>query len=193
MHKYAVGGINLLHIFPEFFLEKESTWFLNFMLDIKLYMAFSNEVSESFGSGNLAVLNPYVSFSLLEAFLLSWCIAVHLSRLANFSHCSISFFVNVHLLASGMFFIEYLHSSRSMVFMDTGIKRTESARPVQLGAYQMYMWQMSSVFFHESAQRNDAGHLIRKNVFKTTRSFCYQWFRVSTLQANATKHGKKQL
>ena len=31
---------------------------------------------------------------------------------------------------------------------------------------------------------------IDKNVFKTTRSFCYQWFRVSTLQANATKHGK---
>ena len=24
----------------------------------------------------------------------------------------------------------------------------------------MYMWQMSSVFSHESAQRNDAGHLI---------------------------------
>ena len=134
---------------------KESTWFLNFMLDIKLYMAFSNEVSESFGSGNLAVLNPYVSFSLLEPFLLSWCIAVHLSRLANFSHCSIRFFVNVHLLASGMFFIEYLHSFRSMVFMDTGIMQTEGARPVQLGAYQMYMWQMSSVFSHESAQRND--------------------------------------
>ena len=56
--------------------------------------------------------------------------------------------------------------------------------------YIMYMWQMSSVFSHESAQRNDAGHLIDKNVFKTTRSFCYQWFRVSTLQANATKHGK---
>ena len=145
------------------------------MLDIKLYMAFSNEVSESFGSGNLAVLNPYVPFSLLEAFLLSWCIAVHLSRLANFSHCSISFFVNVHLLASGMFFIEYLHSFRSMVFMETGIIQTESARPVQLGAYQVYMWQMSSVFSHESAQRNDAGHLIDKNVFKTTRSFCYQW------------------
>ena len=101
-----------------------------------------------------------------------------------------SFFVNVHLLASGMFFIEYLHSFRSMVFMDTGIIQTESARPVQLGAYQMYMWQMSSVFSHESAQRNDAGHLIDKNVFKTTRSFCYQWFRVSTLQANSTKHGK---
>ena len=27
---------------------------------------------------------------------------------------------------------------------------------------------MSSVFSHESAQRNDAGHLIDKNVFKTT-------------------------
>ena len=33
----------------------------------------------------------------------------------------------------------------------------------------VYMWQMSSVFSHESAQRNDAGHLIDKNVFKTTR------------------------
>ena len=52
------------------------------------------------------------------------------------------------------------------------------------------MWQMSSVFSHESAQRNDAGHLIYENVFKTTRSFRYQWFRVSTHQANATKHGK---
>ena len=31
---------------------------------------------------------------------------------------------------------------------------------------------------------------IYENVFKTTRSFRYQWFRVSTLQANATKHGK---
>ena len=29
------------------------------------------------------------------------------------------------------------------------------------------------------------------NIFKTTRSFRYQWFRVSTHQANATKHGKK--
>ena len=56
--------------------------------------------------------------------------------------------------------------------------------------YIVYMWQMSSVFSHESAQRNDAGHLIDKNVFKTTRSFGYQLFRVSTLQANATKHGK---
>ena len=34
---------------------------------------------------------------------------------------------------------------------------------------------------------------IDKNVFKTTRSFCYQWFHVSTLQANATKHGKSTL
>ena len=44
----------------------------------------------------------------------------------------------------------------------------------------MYMWQKSSVFSPESAQRNVAGHLIDKNVFKTTRSFRYQWFRVST-------------
>ena len=29
-----------------------------------------------------------------------------------------------------------------------------------------------------------------ENVFKTTRPFCYQWFHVSTRQANATKHGK---
>ena len=57
--------------------------------------------------------------------------------------------------------------------------------------YIMYMWQMSSVFSHESAQRNDAGHLIDKNVFKTTQSFCYQWFRVSTLQANATQRRLK--
>ena len=28
---------------------------------------------------------------------------------------------------------------------------------------------------------------IGKNVFKTTRSFCYQWFRVSILQANANR------
>ena len=28
---------------------------------------------------------------------------------------------------------------------------------------------------------------IDKNVFKTTRSFCYQWFHVSTLQANANR------
>ena len=53
--------------------------------------------------------------------------------------------------------------------------------------YKMYMWQMSSVFSHESARRNDAGHLIDKNVFKTTRSFCYQWFHVSTLQAKANR------
>ena len=58
--------------------------------------------------------------------------------------------------------------------------------------YIVYMWQMS-VFSHESAQRNDVGHLIYGNVFKTTRSFRYQWFRVSTHQANATKHGKSTL
>ena len=40
---------------------------------------------------------------------------------------------------------------------------------------------MSSVFSHESAQRNDAGHLIDKNVFKTTRSFCYQWFMLDNM------------
>ena len=34
----------------------------------------------------------------------------------------------------------------------------------------MYMWQMS-VFSHESAQRNDAGHLIYENVFKMTCCF----------------------
>ena len=46
---------------------------------------------------------------------------------------------------------------------------------------------MSSVISHESAQRNDAGHLTDKNVFKTTRSFPSRWFRVSTPQANANK------
>ena len=45
------------------------------------------------------------------------------------------------------------------------------------------MWQMSSVFSHESAQRNDAGHIICENVSKTKRPYCYQWFRVSTRQA----------
>ena len=45
------------------------------------------------------------------------------------------------------------------------------------------MRQMSSVFSHESVQRNDAGHLICENVFKTTRPCCYHWFRVSTRQA----------
>ena len=49
------------------------------------------------------------------------------------------------------------------------------------------MWQVASVFAHKSDQRNDAGHLIDKNVFKTSRSFRYQWFRVSTIQANANR------
>ena len=48
-------------------------------------------------------------------------------------------------------------------------------------------------FKHESAQCNNAGHLIYENVFKTTRPFCYLRFRVTTLQANATKHGKSTL
>ena len=61
---------------------------------------------------------------------------------------------------------------------------------IYIYTYILYLWQMSSVFSHESAQRNDAGHVIDENVFKTTRPFCYQWFRVSTRQANATKHGK---
>ena len=51
----------------------------------------------------------------------------------------------------------------------------------------VHMWQKSSVCSHESAQRNVAGHLIDKNVFKATRSFRYQWFRVSTHQANSNK------
>ena len=63
---------------------------------------------------------------------------------------------------------------------------TDTHPYIYIYIYKMYMWQMS-VFSHESAQRNDAGHLIDKNVFKTTRSFCYQWFRVSTLQANANR------
>ena len=61
---------------------------------------------------------------------------------------------------------------------------------LSLYIYIVYMWQMLQVFFHKSAQRNDSGHLIDENVFKTTRSFCYHLFRVSTLQASATKHGK---
>ena len=52
------------------------------------------------------------------------------------------------------------------------------------------MWQVS-VFSQENAQRNGAGHLIDEGVFETTRSFRYHWFRVSTLQVNATKHGQK--
>ena len=55
------------------------------------------------------------------------------------------------------------------------------------------MWQKSSIFSHKSAQRNVAGHLVDKNIFKTARSFRYQWLRVSTHQANATKHVKNQL
>ena len=55
------------------------------------------------------------------------------------------------------------------------------------------MWQMWSVFSHVSGQRNNAGHLIDENVFKTTRSLCYFRFRVTTFQANATKHEKKTL
>ena len=61
---------------------------------------------------------------------------------------------------------------------------------VYMYIYIVYMWQMSSVFSHKSAQRKDVGHLIDQNVSKTTRPVCYQWFRVSTRQANATKHGK---
>ena len=41
--------------------------------------------------------------------------------------------------------------------------------------YILYIWQKSSVFSHESAQRNVAGHLEDKKIFKTTRSFRYQW------------------
>ena len=52
--------------------------------------------------------------------------------------------------------------------------------------YISCMWQMS-VSSHESAQCNDAGHLINENVFKTTWSLCYLRFRVTTLQANANK------
>ena len=46
----------------------------------------------------------------------------------------------------------------------------------------MYMWQMSSVFSHESAQRNDAGHLIDKMSLKehghiATNGFVFPLFR----------------
>ena len=37
---------------------------------------------------------------------------------------------------------------------------------VYIYIYIVYMWQMSSVFSHESAQRNDAGHLIMKMSLK---------------------------
>ena len=55
--------------------------------------------------------------------------------------------------------------------------------------------KIETVSFHGHSFLNLYRHIYRyvyidKNVFKTTRSFCYQWFRVSTLQANATKHGK---
>ena len=52
------------------------------------------------------------------------------------------------------------------------------------------MWQKSSVFSHESDQRNVAGHLIDKNVFKTTRSFCYMFdnMNVSLAFAWERKH-----
>ena len=57
--------------------------------------------------------------------------------------------------------------------------------------YILNTWgQMLLVFFHDSAQRNDSGHLIDENVFKTTRLFCYPRFHVTTPhtpQANANK------
>ena len=50
------------------------------------------------------------------------------------------------------------------------------------------MWQMLSVFSHESAQRNDASYLIDENAFKTTRQFlqfqdgrpqlCVSWLKL---------------
>ena len=40
---------------------------------------------------------------------------------------------------------------------------------VYIYIYIVYMWHMSSVFSHESAQRNDAGHLICENVYKTKK------------------------
>ena len=42
----------------------------------------------------------------------------------------------------------------------------------------------------EKERERERGRGRDENVFKTTRPFCYQWFRVSTRQANATKHGK---
>ena len=47
-----------------------------------------------------------------------------------------------------MLFIEYLHSFHSMVCLDVGSTQTaENDRPVQLGAYEVYMWQMLSVYW----------------------------------------------
>ena len=71
-----------------------------------------------------------------------------------------------------------------------GITHTYTHTHIYIYIRIVYMWHMSSVFSHENAQRNDAEHLIYESVFKTTRSFRYQWFRVSTHQENATKHGK---
>ena len=42
--------------------------------------------------------------------------------------------------------------------------------------YIVYMWQMSSVFSHESVQRNDAGHLIEHGHF-ATNGFVFPLFR----------------
>ena len=53
------------------------------------------------------------------------------------------------------------------------------------------MADVVSILPRECSTHNGAGHLIDENVFKTTRPFCYQWFRVPTRQANSTKHGKR--
>ena len=50
----------------------------------------------------------------------------------------------------------------------------------------VYVAEVVSIFLRECSTQC-CGAFSRENIFKTTRSFRYQWFCVSTHQANANK------
>ena len=79
--------------------------------------------------------------------------------------------------APGCKIMEWINNSyphKSLYYNDLSMTLMKSMHRrvyiyIYIYIYIMYMWQMSSVFSHESAQRNDAGHLIDKDVPKNDR------------------------
>ena len=147
-------------------------------------------------TGQLIIVHENVIASRSEDFCGSFHACVPPSCSAIFSDLWLR--VNVDLILYEMYSTKCTANLATTVSVKYGLQSSQSSPdPDVIYACDKTILNFSLDFMHKTKYQNSI-HIyiyiyIDKNVFKTTRSFCYQWFHVSTLQANATKHGKTTL
>ena len=72
----------------------------------------------------------------------------------------------------------YIYSLVPVIYGSSTRLLRSFGHSLHIAVTRSYIWyvidiQIWSVFSNEAAQRNDAGHLVDGNVFKTTQSLCY--------------------